>query len=196
MEHPEADSDPLEGSGGAPAPRRWRWTFTLAVVGLAGLLVGYALGASTHSSRTAQGHRAAAPTSGLAFALTGETCSEQRGDRLQLGIQIQNQSTSSVHITGVESQLPIAGALRALGAQVGVCGQIGGLPVSPDPAVIRQGMTTWLTASFHVLVRCPAPFPVRMVVHYMQDAQSRTERLPGFNDLGHVPYTGCGARRR
>jgi hypothetical protein len=42
-----------------------------------------------------------------------------------------------------------------------------------------------------VLVRCPKPLPVQFTLHYDQQGRLAAIRLPGFPDLGQVPYSGC-----
>jgi hypothetical protein len=114
---------------------------------------------------------------------------------LQLGIQVKNQTSTIVHITGVGTREPIGG-LRPLTSRVGACGQASGLPVSYDPSAVPPGAATWLTATMQVLVRCPAPDPVQFVVHYQRGDRQRADPVGGFVDLGHVPYTGCARSGR
>ena len=40
-------------------------------------------------------------------------------------------------------------------------------------------------------MRCPAPAPVQFTVDYLAQGRSFTASLPGFADLGQVPYSGC-----
>jgi hypothetical protein len=42
-----------------------------------------------------------------------------------------------------------------------------------------------------VLMGCPQPLPVQFSVSYQVNGKQETARLPGFSDLGDVPYSGC-----
>lgn len=175
--------------------RSVRWVVAATLVGL---LVGYAVGHHRAEIRTvrttgpapAVTHRAGVPATGPPFVQTGAVCSVQHGHRLQLGVQVENQTTSIVHVTGVGSREPLPG-IRPLATRVGVCGQISGLPVDADPSAVPAGRAIWLTATVQVLVRCPAPDPVQFVVHFGEGLHADAERLAGFVDLTYVPYTGC-----
>jgi hypothetical protein len=57
--------------------------------------------------------------------------------------------------------------------------------------VVPPGGTAWFTVTFQVLVSCPGPLPVQFSVSYQASTRSGTAQLPGFPDLGKVPYTGC-----
>jgi hypothetical protein len=194
------DGDLLEGGSDRPlVGGSWRWAIGVAAVALVALLVGYALGhhrpptgtvRSTAPTTSATPRERSAPVIGPAFAQTGATCSVQHGHRLQLGIQIENQTTSIVHITKVVTNEPLAG-LHPVAARVGACGQDRGTQVSFDPAAVPSGAATWVTVTVQVLVSCPAPDPVQFVVHYGQGERASVEKLAGFVDLGHVPYEGC-----
>lgn len=201
VDHSGDDPDLLEGgSGRSLVGRSGRWVLGVAAAALVGLLVGYGVGHHRAPTRTVRATvpttsathlvRSALPVIGPAFAQTGATCSVQHGHRLQLGIQIENQTTSVIHVTRVRTSEPLHG-LHPLATQVGTCGEVRGLPVSFDPSAVSAGAATWLTVTVQVLVRCPAPYPVQFVVRYGQGDHSSVEALPGFVDLGHVPYTGC-----
>ena len=60
-----------------------------------------------------------------------------------------------------------------------------------SPHVLEPGASTWLTVTFRVQVRCPAPYPVQFSVGYLMQGHAVTASLPGFPDLGQVPYSGC-----
>jgi hypothetical protein len=107
-----------------------------------------------------------------------------------LGIQIENQSASVVHVTSVRTREPLPG-LHGIAARIATCGESGGSPVSSDPSAMAADATTWLTATVHVLVKCPAADPVQFVVGYGQGDHTGVETLIGFVDLGNVAYTGC-----
>jgi hypothetical protein len=201
VDHSGDDSELLEGGSDRPLVGRsgW-WALGVAAAALIGLLIGYAVGHHRAPTRTIRAAvpttsathavRSALPVVGPPFAQTGATCSVQNGRRLQLGIQIENQTSSIVHITGVGTSEPLHG-LHPLATRVGACGELRGLPVSFDPSAVTTGAATWLTATVQVLVRCPAPYPVQFVVHYRHADHASIERLAGFVDLGHVPYPGC-----
>jgi hypothetical protein len=203
---PSVDGDPdlLEGAQSRPGlSASARWVIVVSVAVAAGGLVGYALG--HHQAATSAGHRQVTatavgrprllgrPDTGPPFVQTGATCSAQHGRQLQLGIEVQNQAPSVVHITAVASRAPLPG-LRPTTTRVGTCGQAHGSPPSADPSAVPGGGATWVTATVEVLVRCPGPDPLQFVVHYGQGTHAGTERLAGFVDLGNVPYSGCAHR--
>jgi hypothetical protein len=57
--------------------------------------------------------------------------------------------------------------------------------------MLPAGATGWLTVTFHVLVRCPQPYPVQFVVSYTAAGKISTAQLDEFPDLGQVTYSGC-----
>ena len=71
-----------------------------------------------------------------------------------------------------------------MGAVRGDRGSPGAVPLGP-------GDSTWLSVTVQVLVACPAPIPVEFAVGYIYAGGASTVNLPGFPDLGDVPYTGC-----
>jgi hypothetical protein len=196
-----AEPDVLEGGSALPVPRRWApWVAGVAVASVAGLLGGYAIGhrgesrtgpsPATMTSATTSPPPTGRPSGSPPLVQTGATCSIQHGHRLQLGVQVENQSSSVVHISGVTSREPLGG-LHRIDSGLGPCGEIRGQAVSFDSSAVVPGAATWLTATVHVLVRCPTAYPVQLVLRYGQGAGAGAEKLPGFVDLGHVPYTGC-----
>jgi hypothetical protein len=58
---------------------------------------------------------------------------------------------------------------------------------------LAVGQTVWLTITFHVLVRCPQPYPVQFVVSYTDSGKLATTQMDLFPDLGQVAYSGCPA---
>jgi hypothetical protein len=194
------DGDLLEGGADRPrVGRSIRLVFGVTAATLVGLLVGYAVGhdrspsgtvGSTAPTATTTPRERLPPVSGPAFTQTGVTCSVQHGHRLQLGIQIVNQTNSIAHITRVVTNEPLAG-LRQVAARVGACGQDSGTQASFDPGALPAGDPTWVTVTVHVLVSCPGPDPVQFVVHVVQGQRTSIDKLPGFVDLSNVPYTGC-----
>lgn len=116
-------------------------------------------------------------------------CSVQTGRLLQLGVQVTNQSQAAVTLRRVTAVLPMGG-LRQVSHTWGPCGE---LPAASGAAVdaLPAGASTWFTVTFKVLVRCPAPLPVQFTLEYDRLGRPATIRLPGFVDLGHVPYASC-----
>lgn len=200
----EREPEVLEGTttsrirrAGPPATR-WALVSVLVAVGL----IGYAVHAGHHGpAGHARSTQAAQPgarggstlVGGPAMIQTGATCSIQHGHRLQLGIQVNNQSDIVVDILAVHTRQPVHG-LHLIRTASGACGERT-LPLQPfSNAVAPAGASIWLTATERVLVRCPGPDPVQFRVRYRQNGQAHSQRLAGFVDLTHVPYTGCSRR--
>ncbi len=185
--------------GSARLPVRWRppLAVILAIAGLlVGLAGGYAAGA-WHAGKAAplSRSRAAAPeaasmaTGPLTLSQAGPQCSAHFGHELQLGLQVTNLSATGVTLRRVEAVLPLGG-LKATAQAWGTCGE---LPAASETAgnTLPAGASTWFTVTFQVLVTCPGPLPVQFVVDYDQRGRPGTIQLPGFDDLGQVPYPGC-----
>jgi hypothetical protein len=197
---PGDDSEVLEaGSQRRSVASPTRIGVGVAAVAVAGLLVGYAVGnhrspagttPPTIPSTSVPPLAPSAAPVGPAVAQTGATCSVQHGHRLQLGIQIANQTSSILHITKVVTVDPLRD-LRPIAARTGACGQDSGTHVAFDPAAVPAGAATWVNVTVRVLVRCPAPDPVEFVIHYGQGEHTGVTDLAGFVDLGNVPYAGC-----
>lgn len=200
---PGAGDDVLELGQRRRAPR-WRprpaALIPAAVALVAGLAAGYAAGARHPATpATPPGpSRAAAPAApfsagGFPLSQSGPQCSVQTGRALQVGLQITNLSPAPVRLRRAEVVLPLGG-LTVTTQTWGPCGQ---LPATGHPAgrvlppALRPGASTWLTVTFHVLVRCPQPLPVQFTLHYDQQGRPAAIRLPGFTDLGQIPYSGC-----
>ena len=91
----------------------------------------------------------------------------------------------------VRAVLPLGG-LKPLAEVWGPCGSLQTGPFGPGTEVMLEpNETTWLTVIFLVRFACPTPLPVQFSVGYLEKGRSVTARLPGFPDLGGVPYTGC-----
>jgi len=120
---------------------------------------------------------------------TGDSCGVQRGMDLQLGIEIMNQSTKAVTLGKISPTFPLGG-LHLVASGLGTCGEI---PVASPFAnsVLRPGMTSWITATVSVAVRCPQPLPVGFMVRYAQSGRSSATVLDGFPDLSQVAYRDC-----
>ena len=202
-----AGDDVLElGGRRKRAPRWWRPPAALvlgAVALLAGLAVGYAAGAGHAGEHTSppsppslSGAAApAAPYSAGGFPLSqsGPQCSVQTGRELQVGLQITNLSPAAIRLRRVEVVLPLGG-LRVTSQAWGPCGELpasGAAPGSILPPTLRRGASSWFTVTFQVLVKCPQPLPVQFTLDYDQQGLPAAIRLPGFPDLGQVPYSGC-----
>src|SRR5262249_47521671 len=137
----------------------------LAVAALVlGVGVGYAVGRNQAPARpaaapSAQGRPAAAtassaPAAGLPeLGQSGQQCSEQIGHRLQLGVQVTNESASSVRLSNVRVILPLHG-LKPTAHAWGTCGQLPGMH-NPQATLVSAGGSAWFTVTFRVLERCP-----------------------------------------
>jgi hypothetical protein len=126
-------------------------------------------------------------TGGLALVQDTGTCSVQSGRELQLGVQVTNGSTEPIGLGGFRTVFPLSG-LKVVSQQWAPCGAIGAVQV---PGTLGPGDSTWLSVTVRVLVACPAPLPVQFAVVYTYAGKAATVNLPGFVDLGQVPYTGC-----
>ena len=186
------------GSARAASPRR-----RLGVVGVVcaalvvGLVVGYLVGTQRpqrKTSATVPSGVSPTPRSLVSAGtqpptLTGKRCSVQVGDKLQLGVEVVNQSSVDTTLMRADVNLPLGG-LRVAAVAWGSCGQLA--PVdNADPHALPSGATTWLRMTFDVLVPCPGPIPVLFTVTYAQAGKVAVTDVGGFSDLGDVPYTGC-----
>lgn len=199
-----AGDDVLElGGRRRRVPRWWPPSAALvlgAVALLAGLTIGYATGAwhaGDHAAPPSPPRTAApaAPFSAGGFPLSqsGPQCSVQTGRELQVGLQITNLSPATIRLRRVEVVLPL-GRLKVVSQAWGSCGELlasGEPPGSLLPPTLGRGASSWFTVTFQVLVRCPKPLPVQFTLHYDQQGRPAAIRLPGFPDLGQVPYSGC-----
>lgn len=208
MTAPDGDGssagDVLELGGRRRRVPRW-WppsaALVLGVVALvAGLAVGYAAGARHTGDYAAppSPSRAAAPAApfsagGFPLSQSGPRCSVQTGRELQVGLQITNLSQTAIRLRRVEVVLPLGG-LKVVSQAWGSCGELqasGEAPASILPPTLGRGADSWFTVTFRVLVRCPKPLPVQFTLNYDQQGRPAAIRLPGFPDLGQVPYSGC-----
>jgi hypothetical protein len=124
---------------------------------------------------------------GLALTQDTGTCSVQSGRELQLGVQVTNSSTEPIVLSRVRTVFPLSG-LKVVSQQWAPCGAIGAVQ---GPVALEPGDSTWFSVTVQVLVACPAPLPVQFTVNYTSAGQAAIVNLPGFPDLGQVPYTGC-----
>jgi hypothetical protein len=207
---PAASGDVLEQGNGEPPRRPQQTAILLGAAGLIlGLAVGYALGhagrtaaptpvaqASASPGSTATHHQGAqSPEDGPpltgpdSLVQSGSQCATQSGHRLQLGVQVINQSAVPVTLRRVAAVEP-PGGLRVATKAWGTCGELRTADRGPGRTV-SPGDSTWFTVTFRVLVKCPGALPVKFTVGYLQHGEAYTAHLPGFVDLGHVPYAGC-----
>lgn len=126
-------------------------------------------------------------TNGLALTQDTGACSVQSGRELQLGVQVTNRSAEPIGLGRIRTVLPLSG-LKVVSQQWAPCGAIGAVQM---PDTLGPGDSTWLSVTVQVLVACPAPIPVQFAVGYRYAGEAGTVNLPGFPDLGGVPYTGC-----
>jgi hypothetical protein len=173
------------------------------VLGAAGLLVGLAVGyaaGARHAAKPPSPPRAAASQTAPSFSAGGfplsqsdTGCSAQTDHELQLGLEITNLSATAVTLRRVKVVLPLPG-LRVTSQAWGPCGELPGAAEAPGnalPPTLGPGASAWFTVTFRVLVRCPQPLPVQFTLDYEQDGRPAAMPLPGFPDLGQVPYSGC-----
>jgi hypothetical protein len=176
---------------------KWRPPRGAAILLAVGLIIGLAAGYAT-GYRQAPRNATALPTpspgpastvfaDGLALTQDTGTCSVQSGRELQLGVQVTNQSAGPIGLGTFRTVLPLSG-LKVVSQKWAPCGAIGAVQV---PDTLGPGESTWLSVTVQVLVACPAPIPVQFVVGYTYAGEAATVDLPGFPDLGQVPYTGC-----
>ena len=176
---------------------KWRPPRSAAILLAVGLIIGLAAGYAT-GYRQAPRNASAPPTpspgpastafaDGLALTQDTGTCSVQSGRELQLGVQVTNQSAGPIGLGTFRTVLPLSG-LKVVSQKWAPCGAIGAVQA---PDTLGPGESTWLSVTVQVLVACPAPIPVQFVVGYTYAGEAATVDLPGFPDLGQVPYTGC-----
>jgi hypothetical protein len=212
-----ADQDVLEHGGRAlPSVRqlpllRWlpppgwrpripRLAILLVVAGLlAGAVAGYTAGdRDGRAGAPAPVAATASPASALGGATlsqSGNECSAQLGNDLQLGVQVTNGSPDPLTLREITVVLPLGG-LRAITVDWGPCGQLPAATEDPPQndatdRYLPAGGSGWLNVTVAVLATCPGPFPVQFVVKYAQNGRLASVRLPGFADLGNVPYRTC-----
>jgi hypothetical protein len=198
-----AGDDILEmGSRRGPV-LRWRPPTVALMLGAAGLLVGLAVGYAVgdrHAGKPPSPSRTAAAPIAQSFAAGGYPlsqsvpgCSVQAGHELQLGLEVTNLSTTAVTLRRVKVVLPLGG-LKATSQAWGPCGELPAVGEAPGrllPPTLGPGASAWFTVTFRVLVSCPQPLPVQFTIDYDQDGRPAAMPLPGFPDLGQVPYSGC-----
>jgi hypothetical protein len=194
---------------GWPAPGGWRLSRGAAVFAAAalvvGLVAGYAAGnrqvhrVAAAPAPSAAGSAASPASSGSAmfpFAVSSAliqgtgACSVQSGRHLALGVQFSNLSTEPLTLESAKAVLPLGG-LTAGAWHWTPCGALPQTLAAQGDEVLLPGASTWLTMTFSVKVGCPGALPVQFTIGYVAQGRSGTTSLPGFPDLGQVPYTGC-----
>jgi hypothetical protein len=189
--------------GWLPAPRPGRLALAALVVGLVagyGAGVTYGRGAAAPAPAASRPASPAAAAPAVSFSFDGapalgqgtQTCSVQSGHMLELGVEVTNSSSAPVTLGPVTAVLPLGG-LKQVGTQWGTCGALASALAPNDVLDLLSGESDWLTITFRVTVRCPGPLPVQFSVGYVLDGKQATATLPGFPDLGQVPYSGCPA---
>ena len=191
-------SDVVQQGGRTDRPPAFAAGLAVAALVL-GLAVGYGVGRNQAPSRPAAVPSARASTAqpespppALSLPELGQSgpqCAEQIGRKLQLGVQVINESPTSVRLSSVRVIMPLGG-LKQTAQAWGTCGQISGLP-DPRATLVSAGGSAWFTVTFQVLERCPGALPVQFLLSYDRGGSMKTVRLPGFVDLGHVAYSGC-----
>jgi hypothetical protein len=184
-----------------PRPAAVRWpprpaAVLLLVAGLlAGLAAGYTAG-DRHAGRSAAPLARGAPSEearlaagGLALSQPGPACSAQVGHDLQVGLEVTNVSGTGLTLRRAAAVLPLGG-LKEVGQAWGTCGELPQADAG-SAASLPAGASIWFTVTLKVLVRCPGPLPVQFSLDYIQRGKPASVHLPGFDDLGQVPYSGC-----
>jgi hypothetical protein len=108
-------------------------------------------------------------------------------------VEVTNSSPAPVTLGQVTAVLPLGG-LKQVDTQWGTCAALTNALAPNDVLDLLPGESDWLTVTFQVTVRCPGPLPVQFSVGYVLDGKQATASLPGFPDLGQVPYSGCPAK--
>jgi hypothetical protein len=201
---PGAGDDVLElGGQRRRVPRWWPPTAVLVpgmVALVAGLAIGYAVGVRHGGEHVAPPlpSRAAAPAApfsagGFPLSQSGLECSVQTGRELQVGLEITNLSLATLRLRRIEVVLPLGG-LKVTTQAWGPCGQLAAADEASGrvlPPTLGRGASSWFTVTFQVLVTCPQALPVQFALDYDQQGRPAVIQLPGFPDLGQVPYSGC-----
>jgi hypothetical protein len=205
-----ASDDVVESGGRRFRLPDWRPSRGAEILAVAALVVGLAAGYAAGGSRAGGGAARPQPTVTVTTSPSGPApaasfsfanspalfqdtgaCSTQTGTELQLGVQVTNQATEPVELQTVKAVLPLGG-LKQLTWQWGPCGELSN-SVSQADLILGASDSVWLTVTFKVQVHCPGPLPVQFSVGYVLRGPTVTASLPGFPDLGQVPYSGCPA---
>jgi len=137
----------------------------------------------------------AAPVEGVGAIIPGgpalnqgsDTCFALSGGKLQLGVQVTNGAAQAIGLGQIHTVLPLGG-LRVISQRWAPCGALGTVRT---PVTLGPGDSTWFSVTVQVLDGCPGPLPVQFIVDYTWAREHAAVNLPGFPDLGRVPYPGC-----
>jgi hypothetical protein len=157
-----------------------------AVTLVAGLSAGYVAGKGAPSN----------PLAGVGPPIEQfpESCSTQTGSELQVGVEVENDSATAVNLVGVKTTFPTSnGVLREVSWMWEPCGAIS-YGLYQSTVDLEPGAGAWLSVTLKVNVPCPEPYPVQFSVTYIRSGTAGTAQLPGFPDLGSVPYNDCPAQ--
>jgi len=178
-----------------------------AVTLLAGLGAGYAAGKGARGAAPAPARLSpaivvttpSAPSNPFAevdppIEQFPESCSAQTGSELQVGVEVENDSATAVNLVGVKTTFPESnGVLREVSWMWEPCGAIS-YGLYQSTVDLEPGASAWLSVTLKVNVPCPEPYPVQFSVTYIRGGTAGTAQLPGFPDLGSVPYNHCAAQ--
>jgi hypothetical protein len=175
-------------------PNRTSVAIALAMLAV-GLLIGFFGGRLTARQAEHEG-RPFSPLGtpvvvpiGDTIAMTGQRCSVQAGNKLQLGLEIMNETGRMVTLGAITAMFPLGG-LRAISAGVGTCGELPMVQLPPATS-LSPGETEWIHITVAVRAGCPGALPVWFKVGYASAGKTGTVTLAGFPDLGPVPYRQC-----
>jgi hypothetical protein len=201
----QGSDDPGTSRIRLPGGRPSRLAAALAAAALViGLAVGYAVGhqqprATTVAPTPSLSVSVGSPAPGESFTFATSTaltqdlgaCSAQSGHQIELGVELSNQSAKPLTLMTAQAVLPASG-LKQVAQHWTTCGALPDTFI-PSDVILLPGGSTWLTITLQVSVSCPAAYPVQLSVRYEITGQPQTVSLPGFPDLGSVPYSGCPA---
>ena len=180
-----------------PGTERRRWPQQRLALMILAVLAAFGLGLVTNRGPAPNSEHPPTDTSSpnpADLVATGNQCSVQNGQKLQVGIEVANQGATAAAILSLQASTPLGGlVLRELGW--GGCGQLRPVPVNsttPEGQPMRlipAGASDWMYALYDVSEECPAPYPVRFLLGLV--GTNDLLDVGGFADLGNVPYTGC-----
>jgi hypothetical protein len=161
-----------------------------------GLLIGRASVKTDDTAAPSTPTPSPSPSSTVPFGpkslqYTGAECSIQKGSDLVLGVEARNVSTVPLILKKLLVTVP-TGSMTIVSRGVGSCGEFD-VPKLEDFGLAPQG-AVWFSTTVHPSEKCPAPYSVKMTVD-LTDPTGRAETISigGFDDLAHVPWSGCPA---
>jgi len=197
-----------DAGGDGPRWRPSRGAAVVAAVALvAGLGAGYAAGKGTRGAALPPARLSpavvvttpSAPPNppvdpGPPIEQFPESCSAQTGSELQVGVEVENDSATAVNLVGVKTTFPASnGVLQEVSWVWEPCGAIS-YGLYQSTVDLQPGASAWLSVTLKVNVPCPEAYPVQFNVTYIRAGTAGTTQLPGFPDLGSVPYKDCAAQ--